>query len=104
MLGLADALGALRPAAIEMTAATEAALDLFVEQTIGPLLGTALMTAFDVGCEGGIPAEALVMEMYMSSEMEAVFDGFLRGRLPITDAEARLRRAANLPDPPDDRG
>jgi len=24
--------------------------------------------------------------------------------LPITDAEARLRRAANLPDPPDDRG
>jgi ketol-acid reductoisomerase len=173
MLGLADALGALRPAAIEMTAATEAALDLFVEQTIGPLLGTALMTAFDVGCEGGIPAEALVMEMYMSSEMEAVFEGFrtagflrssedhgptaifggltraveidrvdmaarfrrvlediksgafaerfqsdardgysmlsmaqslLRGRLPITDAEARLRRAANLPDPPDDRG
>jgi ketol-acid reductoisomerase len=166
MLGLADALGALRPAAIEMTATTEAALDLFVEQTIGPLLGMALMTAFDVGCEGGIPAEALVMEMYMSSEMEAVFEGFrtagflrssedhgataifgidrvdmaarfrrilediksgafaqrfqsdardgysmlstaqslLRGRLPITDAEGRLRRAANLPDPPDDRG
>jgi ketol-acid reductoisomerase len=76
MLGLADALGALRPAAIEMTAATEAALDLFVEQTIGPQHGTALMTAFDVGCEGGIPSEALVMEMYMSSEMEAVFDGF----------------------------
>ncbi|HKC46230.1 MAG TPA: NAD(P)-binding domain-containing protein [Gemmatimonadales bacterium] len=173
MLGLADALGALRPAAIEMTAATEATLDLFVEQTLGPLLGTALMTAFDVGCEGGIPAEALVMEMYMSSEMEAVFEGFrtagflrssedhgptaifggltraieidrvdmaarfhrilediksgafaerfqsdardgssmlsvaqsiLRGRLPITDAEARLRRAAHLPDPPADRG
>src|SRR4029453_15377860 len=76
MLGLADALGALRPAAIEMTATTEAALDLFVEQTIGPLLGMGLMTAFDVGCEGGIPAEALVMEMYMSSEMEAVFEGF----------------------------
>jgi ketol-acid reductoisomerase len=55
MLGLADALGALRPPAIEMTAATEAALDLLVEQTIGPLLGTALMTAFAVGCEGGIP-------------------------------------------------
>jgi ketol-acid reductoisomerase len=164
MLGLTDALGALRPAAIEMTAATEATLDLFVEQTIGPLLGTALMTAFDVGCEGGIPAEALVMAMYMSSEMEAVFEGFrtagptaifggltraieidradmaarfhrilediksgafaarfqsdardgysmlsaahslLRGRLPISDAEARLRRAANLPDPPADRG
>jgi ketol-acid reductoisomerase len=173
MLGLADALGALRPAAIEMTAAAESALDLFVEQTIGPLLGTALMVAFEVGREAGIPAEALVMEMYMSGEMETVFEGFrtagflrssedhgptavfggltqaleigreemaqrfrrvledikngrfaerfqaearggyltlsmarsfLRGRSPITDAEAQLRRAANLPDPPADRG
>src|SRR5215831_18643198 len=76
VLGLADALGALRPAAIEMTAAPEAALDLFVEQTIGPLLGTALMIAFEVGREGGIPPEALVMEMYMSGEMETVFEGF----------------------------
>jgi ketol-acid reductoisomerase len=173
MLGLADALGALRPAAIEMTAATEAALDLFVEQTIGPLLGTALIIAFDVGREGGIPPEALVMEMYMSGEMETVFEGFrtagflrssedhgptaifggltraieidredmaarfrrvlediksgafaerfqaeaqcgyamlsmaqslMRGQAPITDAEARLRAAANLPEPPADPG
>ena len=43
MLGLADSIGALRPAAIEMTAASEAALDLFVEQTIGPLLGSAVI-------------------------------------------------------------
>ena len=173
MLGLAAALGALRPAAIEMTAATEAALDLFVEQTIGPLLGTALMIAFEVGREGGIPPEALVMEMYMSGEMETVFEGFrtagffrssedhgptalfggltraieidredmaarfrrvlediksgafadrfqaearcgysilsmaqslMRAHATITDAEARLRAAANLPDPPADRG
>jgi ketol-acid reductoisomerase len=172
MLGLADALGALRPAALEMTAAAESALDLFVEQTIGPLLGTALMIAFEVGREGGIPAEALVMEMYMSGEMETVFEGFrtagflrasedhgptaifggltraieidrediatrfrrvlediqsgafaerfqveaqngysmlsmarsiLRGGSHITDAEARLRRAAGLSDPPTDR-
>ena len=169
MLGLADALGALRPAALEMTAATESALDLFVEQTIGPLLGTALIIAFEVGREGGIPAEALVMEMYMSGEMETVFEGFrtagflrasedhgptaifggltraieidrediatrfrrvlediksgafaqrfqveaqngysmldmarsiLRGASFITDAETRLRRAADLEDPP----
>ena len=173
MLGLADALGALRPAAIEMTAATEAALDLFVEQTIGPLLGMALITAFEVGREGGIPPEAMAMEMYMSDEMETVFEGFrtagfllssadhgltaifggsralprstarewaarfrrvlediksgtfaqrfqaeardgysmlsaaqslLGGSSSITEAEARLRRAANLPDPPADRG
>lgn len=76
MLGLAGALGALRTGAIETTAATEATLDLFVEQTIGPLLGAALMSAFEVGREAGLPAEALVMEMYMSGEMEAVFQGF----------------------------
>jgi len=172
MLGLADALGALRAAALEMTAAMESALDLFVEQTIGPLLGTALMIAFDVGREAGIPPEALVMEMYMSGEMETVFAGFrtagflrasedhgptaifggitraieidreelsvrfrrvlddirsgafaerfqaearagypllnmaqglLRGSSHITEAEARLRCAAGLPDPPADR-
>ena len=76
MLGLAGALGALRLGAIETTAATEATLDLFVEQTVGPLLGAAIMTAFEIGREAGIPAEALVMEMYMSGEMEAVFEGF----------------------------
>jgi ketol-acid reductoisomerase len=76
MLGLTAGLGALRTGAIETSAASEAALDLFVEQTVGPLLGAAIMTAFDVGREAGIPAEALVMEMYMSGEMEAVFEGF----------------------------
>ncbi len=76
MLGLASALGALRAGAIEMSAAAEAALDLFVEQTIGPLLGAAIMSAFEAGREAGIPAEALVMEMYMSGEMESVFEGF----------------------------
>ena len=76
MLALACALGALRSGAIETSAVTEATLDLFVEQTVGPLVGAAIMTAFDVGRAAGIPAEALVMEMYMSGEMEAVFEGF----------------------------
>jgi len=76
MLGLADALGALSSGAIEMSAATEATLDLFIEQTVGPLLGTAIMVAFEVGLEAGIAPEALVLEMYMSGEMEAVFRSF----------------------------
>jgi ketol-acid reductoisomerase len=59
-----------------MSAHAEATLDLFVEQTLGPLLGTAIMVAFEVGQEAGIPPEALVMEMYMSGEMETVFEGF----------------------------
>jgi len=76
MLGLADGIGALRAGAIEMSAKTEATLDLFVEQTIGPLLGAAIMVAFEIGREAGISPEALVLEMYMSGEMEAVFRGF----------------------------
>jgi ketol-acid reductoisomerase len=76
LLALADGLGVLRAGAVEMTAAVEARLDLFVEQTVGALLGTAVMVAFDVGSQAGIPAEALVMEMYMSGEMEGVYRGF----------------------------
>jgi ketol-acid reductoisomerase len=76
MLALASALGALRSGAIETSATTEATLDLFVEQTVGPVLGAAIMLAFEIGRDAGIPAEALVMEMYMSGEMEAVFEGF----------------------------
>ena len=76
MLGLAEALGALRAGAVEMSAAVEATLDLFVEQTVGAVLGMGVMIAFEVGREAGIPPEALVMEMYMSGEMEAVFRSF----------------------------
>ena len=76
LLGLAEGLGVLRAGAVEMTAAGEAALDLFVEQTVGALLGTAMLLAFDVGARAGIPPEALVMEMYMSGEMEGVFRSF----------------------------
>ncbi len=76
MLGLAEALGVLRVGAVEMTAAVEAMLDLFVEQTVGAVLGLAIMVAFEIGREAGVPPEALVMEMYMSGEMEAVFQSF----------------------------
>jgi ketol-acid reductoisomerase len=76
LLGLAAALGVLRAGAIEMSATVEATLDLFIEQTAGVLFGAAIMTAFEVGRAAGLPAEALVMEMYMSGEMEAVFRAF----------------------------
>lgn len=76
MLGLAKALGVLRAGAIEMSAAVEVTLDLFVEQTVGVLFGVALMTGFEVGCAAGLPPEAIVMEMYMSGEMETVFRSF----------------------------
>jgi ketol-acid reductoisomerase len=76
MLGLADGLGVLRAGAVQMSAKVEATLDLFVEQTVGAVLGMAIMMAFEVARDAGIPGEALVLEMYMSGEMEAVFQAF----------------------------
>ena len=61
---------------MELSARREADLDLLIEQTLGAVLGTAILTAFAVGREAGLPAEALVMEMYMSGEMETVFQAF----------------------------
>jgi ketol-acid reductoisomerase len=76
MLGLADGLGVLRAGGVQMSAKVEATLDLFIEQSVGAVLGMAIMMAFEVAREANIPAEALVLEMYMSGEMEAVFRGF----------------------------
>jgi ketol-acid reductoisomerase len=76
MLGLAEGMGVLRVGAVQMTARTEAQLDLFIEQTVGSVLGMAIMMAFEVARDAGVPAEALVLEMYMSGEMETVFQSF----------------------------
>jgi ketol-acid reductoisomerase len=76
MLGLADGLGVLRAGAVQMSAKMEATLDLFIEQSVGAVLGMAIMMAFEVARDAGVPAEALVLEMYMSGEMEAVFQSF----------------------------
>lgn len=78
MLGLAAGIGALKAGAVEMSAEMEALIDLYIEQTVGPLIGAAIMAAFDIGSAGGIPAEALILEMYMSGEMETAFESFRR--------------------------
>ncbi len=75
LLALAARIGLLQPA-VGLSAKLEADLDLFVEQSMGAALGVAIMNAFAVGAEAGIPEEALVIEMYMSGEMETVFRGF----------------------------
>jgi ketol-acid reductoisomerase len=76
LMGLAQAVGVLRAGALELDARREADLDLFIEQTMGAMLGASIMSAFTIGQEAGIPPEALVMEMYMSGEMEMVFRAF----------------------------
>lgn len=76
LLGLAHAVGALRNGCFELSARQEADLDLFIEQTLGAVIGFAVMNAFAVGVENGLPPEALALEMYMSGEMETVWRGF----------------------------
>jgi ketol-acid reductoisomerase len=76
LLGIANAVGALWRGAFELNARTEANLDLFIEQTLGAAIGAAVMSAFSVGVEQGLPADALALEMYMSGEMETVWRGF----------------------------
>jgi ketol-acid reductoisomerase len=76
LLALALAAGSLRRGAMVLSARQEATLDLFIEQSVGPYLGMALQMAFAVGTEAGLPAEALVLEMYMSGEMSRTIQGF----------------------------
>jgi ketol-acid reductoisomerase len=76
LLGLARAAGSLRRGALELTAKQEALLDLFVEQGFGAYLGVALQSAFQVGVEAGLPAEAMVVELYMSGEMARTLQAF----------------------------
>ena len=76
LLGIALAVGVLRAGALELDARREADLDLFIEQTVGAAIGVAIMSAFTLGVDAGIPPEAMVIEMYMSGEMETVWQAF----------------------------
>jgi ketol-acid reductoisomerase len=78
LLGLASAVGSLRKGALQLSAADEATLDLFIEQGLGAYFGTALQLSFQLGVEAGLPAEALVLEMYMSGEMARTIGAFAR--------------------------
>ena len=73
LCALIQAVGSLQAGTLTVSAKHEAYLDLFVEQTVGPDLASALLNAFQVGVEAGLPAEALVMELYMSGEMGRSF-------------------------------
>ena len=76
MLAVSNGIGVLQFGALELSAKNEANLDLFVEQNVGAALGMAIMQAIAIGSEAGIPVEALVMETYISGEMEGVFRAF----------------------------
>lgn len=76
LLGLAEAAGVLKAGALELNARQESDLDLYIEQTLGAVLGVAIMNAFYVGVDAGLPPEVLIMEMFVSEEMEMVWRSF----------------------------
>lgn len=78
LLALCLAAGSLKRGALRLSASQEALLDLLVEQTVGPYLGTALQLTFALGTEAGLPPEAMVLELYGSGEMARVFSTFAR--------------------------
>jgi ketol-acid reductoisomerase len=68
-LALARGIGSTRAGVVEVTFAQEAELDLFTEQCFGPAFGHVLTTAVDLLLEEGYPAEAVLLELYMSGEL-----------------------------------
>ena len=65
---LCKAIGATRKGAIEVSFDDETALDLMSEQATGPIIYNVLTEAFSILVEAGHPAEAVLMELYMSKE------------------------------------
>lgn len=69
LLGLADALGITRCAAIESSFAEETELDHFTEHVTHPLIFRALELAFETLVEAGYRPESALLELHGSGEL-----------------------------------
>ncbi len=68
-LALARGIGSTQAGVVQVTFAQEAELDLFTEQCFGPAFGHVLTTAVNLLLDEGYPAEAVLLELYMSGEL-----------------------------------
>jgi ketol-acid reductoisomerase len=73
-LSIARGIGATRGGAIQSSAREEAALDLFSEQAIWPVIMATFRTAYEVLHQAGFSDEAILYEMYLSKEPAEVFE------------------------------
>ncbi len=73
-LSIARGIGATRGGAIQSSVREEAALDLFSEQAIWPVIMAAFRTAYQVLHSAGFSDEAILYEMYLSGEPAEVFE------------------------------
>ena len=72
-LGIARGIGATKRGSVEMTFMQEALIDLFVEQGIAPALQKVWRDAALVLLEAGIPLEAILVEFFLSGEIERTY-------------------------------
>lgn len=75
-LSIARGIGATRGGAILSSAREEAALDLFSEQAVWPVILQTMRAAYDVLHAAGFSDEAILYEMYLSKEPAEVFERF----------------------------
>jgi ketol-acid reductoisomerase len=86
-LSIARGIGATRGGAVASSAQEEAALDLFSEQAVWPVILATLQAAYEVLHAAGFSDEAILYEMYLSKEPADVFERFadlgIFGQLPL---------------------
>ena len=69
LLALAKGIGTLRLGALEISAWQETMIDLYMEQGFGALFGRLVFETLAAAVEADLPAEAMVLELYLSGEM-----------------------------------
>jgi len=73
-LALAKAMGATKKGTIEVTFKDETMLDLLAEQAIWPMILSVLTEAYRFEVDKGHPAEASLVELYISQEPAYLFE------------------------------
>jgi ketol-acid reductoisomerase len=87
VLAMAKAIGSTQAGVVEGTADMETITDLLTEQALFPIWANAMLAKFQVEVAHGIPPEMVMTELYLSHEMEEIFQemanhGYL-GQLPF---------------------
>lgn len=99
-LSIACGIGATRGGAIASSAREEAALDLFSEQAIWPIILIAFRAAYEVLHEAGFSDEAILYEMYLSKEPAEVFERIadlgIFGQLPLHSHTSQYAQLSSL--------
>lgn len=105
LLALAKAVGTLRAGAIEIPLQWEAELDLFVQQTILPIMHLVFTTAAQLLMSRGYSPEAALTELYLSGEISdymerTVNNGLLQTllSLPLTGQYSTFSRLNRFND------